>query len=141
MEVKSRFIPTLGYKDAKKAIKWLCEAFGFEEKVVYNTQDGKVSHAELVYKGNMVMLGSSDSGTAFSKLIKHPSEVGGFETQSNYIIIDEDDIDAHYENAKKHGAKIAIDLMAQDYGGKDYTCYDPEGHLWSFGSYDPWRAE
>ena len=139
MEARPRIIPTLGYKDAKKAIKWLCEAFDFEEKAVYDTEDGKVAHAELTYKGNMIMLGSSNSGSSFSKLIKHPEEIEGFETQSNYIIIDEDEIDAHYEKAKKHGAKIVIELTAQDYGGKDYSCYDLEGHLWSFGSYNPWK--
>ena len=139
METKSRFIPTLAYKDAKRAIKWLCDAFGFEEKVIYESEDGKVTHAELTYKGNMIMLGSSDSGTPFSKLIKHPEEIGGYETQSNYIIIDEDEIESHYDKARNHGAKMAMELTAQDYGGKDYTCYDLEGHLWSFGSYDPWK--
>ena len=26
----------------------------------------------------------------------------------------------------------------QDYGGRDYTCRDPEGYVWTFGTYDPW---
>jgi uncharacterized glyoxalase superfamily protein PhnB len=26
----------------------------------------------------------------------------------------------------------------QDYGGRVYSARDPEGHVWSFGSYDPW---
>ena len=26
----------------------------------------------------------------------------------------------------------------QDYGGRLYSCRDPEGNLWNFGSYDPW---
>ena len=29
----------------------------------------------------------------------------------------------------------------QIYGGRGYTCLDLEGHLWSFGSYDPWSDE
>ena len=37
--------------------------------------------------------------------------------------------------------KIVIELKAEDYGGKNYSCYDPEGHLWNFGSYDPWKTE
>lgn len=141
MEIKSRFIPCLGYQDAKKAIKWLCDAFDFKENAVYESDDGKIVHAQLTYKGNMIMLGSSDSDTPFSKLIKHPSEINGFVTQGPYVIIDEGDIDAHYEKAKNHGAKIAIDLRAEDYGGKNYSCYDLEGHLWNFGSYDPWKSE
>ena len=139
MEIKSRIIPALKYKDAKKAIQWLCDAFDFEENAVYESEDGKVAHAQLTYKGNMIMLGSSDGDSPYSKLIRQPEDIGGFETQSPYIIIDDDEIDAHYEKAKKHGAKMALGLEVQDYGGKNYTCYDPEGHLWSFGSYDPWK--
>jgi uncharacterized glyoxalase superfamily protein PhnB len=30
--------------------------------------------------------------------------------------------------------------VTQDYGGRDYTCKDPEGHVWTFGTYDPWAA-
>jgi uncharacterized glyoxalase superfamily protein PhnB len=32
-----------------------------------------------------------------------------------------------------------LDIKTQDYGGRDYTCRDPEGHIWSFGTYDPWQ--
>ena len=31
-----------------------------------------------------------------------------------------------------------IDIKDGDYGGRGFTCRDPEGHLWNFGSYDPW---
>jgi uncharacterized glyoxalase superfamily protein PhnB len=137
--LKNRFIPCLAYQDAGKAIDWLNQAFGFEKKMVYQMDDGKIAHAELTYKGNMIMLGSSDSGSDWSKLIKHPDEIGGFESQSPYIIIESNEIDNHYLRAKEHGARILIDLKEEDYGGKNYTCSDPEGHIWSFGSYDPWE--
>ncbi len=139
MQNNSLIIPCLTYKDAKAAIEWLCNAFGFEKKMVVETDDGKIGHAELTCNGIMIMLGSSDSGSEWSKLIRHPSDIAGFETQSPYIIVD--DPDAHYERAIKHGARIAIDIKAEDYGGKNYSCYDPEGHLWSFGSYNPWKSE
>jgi len=141
MDHKVRIIPSITYQDAKKAIKWLCEAFDFQEDAVYETQDGKVAHAQLTYRGNMIMLGSSDSGSEFSKLVKLPLEIEGFVTQSAYIIIDEEDIEIHYEKAKSHGAEILIELKSEDYGGKNYTCKDLEGHIWNFGSYDPWKKE
>jgi uncharacterized glyoxalase superfamily protein PhnB len=68
-----------------------------------------------------------------------PDEIGGRETQSACVIVE--DPDAHYARAKAAGAVIVDDLTAQDYGGKAYSCRDPEGHLWWFGSYDPWVAE
>jgi len=138
MDNKVRIIPSISYHDARKAIKWLCQAFGFNEDAVYETEEGKVAHAQLTYKGNMIMLGSSNSGSEFSKLTKHPSEIGGFVTQSPYIIVDDEEIEAHYQTARSHGAKILMELKSEDYGGKNYTCKDPEGHIWNFGSYDPW---
>lgn len=51
------------------------------------------------------------------------------------------DADAHYARAKAAGARIVIDIADQDYGGRGYACADPEGYLWWFGSYDPWRAD
>jgi uncharacterized glyoxalase superfamily protein PhnB len=36
------------------------------------------------------------------------------------------------------GAEIVMEVEDQDYGGRLYSCLDPEGHLWSFGTYDPW---
>jgi uncharacterized glyoxalase superfamily protein PhnB len=46
----------------------------------------------------------------------------------------------HNARAKAAGAEIVLDLKSQDYGGRDYTCRDLEGHAWTFGTYDPWAA-
>ena len=138
MDNKVRIIPSVSYQNAKVAIKWLCKAFDFKEHAVYETEDGNIAHAQLTYKGSMIMLGSIDSGSAYSKLIKHPSEIWGFVTQSPYIIIDDNEIEEHYNRAKSNGAEIILELKSEDYGGKNYTCKDLEGHIWNFGSYDPW---
>jgi uncharacterized glyoxalase superfamily protein PhnB len=57
-------------------------------------------------------------------------------TQGIYVVVDDDD--AHYARAKDAGAEIVIDIKTQDYGGRDYTARDLEGHVWTFGTYDPW---
>ena len=31
-----------------------------------------------------------------------------------------------------------IEIKDEDYGGRGFSCYDLEGHLWNFGTYDPW---
>ena len=64
-----------------------------------------------------------------------PQDAGG-STQAAYIVIDE--IEDHYRAAVESGARIVYELADQDYGGKLYSALDPEGHLWNFGSYDPW---
>ena len=56
-----------------------------------------------------------------------------------YVVVA--DAEAHYQKAKAGGAEIVLDLVEQSYGGKDYTCRDFEGYLWSFGTYNPWAEK
>ena len=130
----STMIPCLRYDDAAAAIEWLCRAFGFEKHLVVG-DDSIVHHAQLTFGNGMMMLGSKRDGE-YDKLVKQPSEIGGAETQTPYIIVD--DPDAHYKRAQAAGAEIVTEIADQDYGGRLYTCRDIEGHIWNFGSYDPW---
>jgi carbohydrate kinase (thermoresistant glucokinase family) len=128
-------IPCLRYRDALAAIEWLCRAFGFEKHAVY--ADGEtVHHAQLTFGNGMVMLGSADNRSAWGKRMVQPDEIGGRETQACYVIVA--DCPAHYARAKAAGAVIEDELETKDYGGSGYSCRDLEGHLWSFGDYDPW---
>ncbi|WP_282609949.1 VOC family protein [Pelagibius sp. Alg239-R121] len=133
-------IPTLRYRDAPSAIDWLCQAFGFEKHMVIPGEDGSIIHAQLTLGNGMIMLGSvrDEEQRDYDRLITQPDDVGGGNTQAAYIEIE--DIDAHYERAKAAGAKIVIDIADQDHGGRLYTCRDPEGHVWNFGSYNPWQS-
>jgi uncharacterized glyoxalase superfamily protein PhnB len=133
---KATVIPVLRYRDASAAIEWLCQTFGFEKNLVVPKEDGTIAHAQLSFGSGMIMLGSVlKNETAFGRLMKHP-EIGGAATQSLYIVVN--DADVVYARAKAGGAKIAIEIKDEDYGGRDFSCYDLEGHLWSFGTYDPW---
>lgn len=130
----STVIPCLRYRDAHAAIDWLCRTFGFERQLVVSGADG-VAHAQLTFAGGMVMLGSARPND-YGNLMRMPDEVGGA-TQSVYVVTP--DPDAIYNRTKAAGAKIEIDIRDEDYGGRGFTCRDLEGHVWSFGSYDPWR--
>ncbi len=134
---KVSVIPCLRYRDAPAAIDWLCSAFGFEKQAVYPNPDGTIAHAQLSFGNGMIMLGSVlENETEFGGLMKQPDQIGGFETQSAYVVVA--DADAIYTRAKAAGAQIVIDIKDEDYGGRGFTCRDPEGHIWSFGTYDPW---
>lgn len=134
---KATIIPVLRYRDAPAAIEWLCKVFGFEKHLVVPHQDGSVAHAQLSFGNGMIMLASvSKTNMTFDNLMKQPDELGGAQTQTTYVVVL--DVDAMYANAKAAGAKIATEIKDKDYGGRDFSCYDLEGHLWSFGSYDPW---
>jgi len=130
-------IPTVRYNDAAAAMAWLCEAFGFEKHLVVPGEDGTIAHAQLVFGNGMIMLGSAGDGE-FDGLQKPPSALGGAVSQSPYILVD--DADNHYARAVAAGAEIVMEIRDEDYGGREYSCRDPEGHVWNFGSYDPWAS-
>ena len=81
------------------------------------------------------MLGSALK-SEFDSLQKPPSALGEAVSQSSYIIVV--DADKHYARAVAAGAEIVMEIKDEDYGGRGYSCRDLEGHVWSFGSYDPW---
>ncbi|MEA2949357.1 MAG: hypothetical protein QOI40_4687 [Alphaproteobacteria bacterium] len=132
----STVVPALQYQDAPAAISFLCRAFGFEQKAVYKGEGGSIAHAELTLGNGMIMLGSAKE-TEYGRLLVRPRAVGGV-TMSVYVIVEDPDV--HFARAKAAGAEITREPVTQDYGGRDYTCKDPEGHVWTFGSYDPWAA-
>jgi uncharacterized glyoxalase superfamily protein PhnB len=111
--------PTLFARDARALIKFLVDAFGFEETVVYGDGD-LVHHAELAWPpGGGVMLGSAGTRT--------PG------TGHAYVVCD--DPDALYKRALAGGATVVRELTDTDYGSRDFAVLDPEGNQWSFGTY------
>lgn len=131
-------IPCLRYRNAPAAIEWLTQAFGFMPHQVVSNEDGTIAHAELRLESGMIMLGSVlQQETEYGRLIKQPDEIGGGVTQSIYVVVT--NVDSVYAKAKAAGARIVIEIKDEDYGGRDFTCYDLEGHLWTFGTYDPHR--
>lgn len=137
-KIGARLIPCLAYRDAHAAIAWLCEAFGFSVRAQYDDGNGGIAHAELVCGDVMIMLGSVNDGP-YGRHVLPPGETGGINSQGPYWVVE--DCDAHYARAMAAGAVVVIDIKDESYGGRGYTCRDPEGHLWSFGTYDPWDAQ
>jgi uncharacterized glyoxalase superfamily protein PhnB len=134
---RATIIPAMRYRDAPAAIEWLCKAFGFEKHLVVAGEGGTIAHAQLTLGHGMIMLGSLNDN-AFGRLMRQPDEVGG-ETQSVYVVVA--DADAVHARAKAAGAEMLIDIKTEDYGGRGFTCRDPQGHIWTVGSYDPWAAD
>ena len=132
----STIIPTLRYHDARAAIDWLCEAFGFQENLVVPGEEGAIRHAQLIFGNGMIMLGSVRDDEYGSKL-QTPRQSAGPGSQAPYIIVS--DADIHYHRAVAAGAEIVIEVQDADYGGRLYSCLDPEKNLWNFGTYDPWN--
>jgi uncharacterized glyoxalase superfamily protein PhnB len=140
MPVKPAIIPCLRYVDAPAAIDFLCRAFGFERYAVYpnDADPSRIEHAQLVREGQMIMLSSvADSDFSRDAPLTTAAKAGG-NTQTIYVVLD--DVDGHAARAQAEGADIFMQPADQDYGGRGYASRDPEGNVWSFGSYDPWGS-
>jgi uncharacterized glyoxalase superfamily protein PhnB len=119
--------PTFKCRDAHAEIEFLERAFGFERHAVHE-DGGQVQHAELRFGDGLIMLGDNQDSD-FAKLAPPPG------TGTVYIAVD--DVDALVERAREAGAEIVYGPKDQDYGSRDFTARDPEGNLWSFGTYRP----
>ncbi|AEW99753.1 VOC family protein [Streptantibioticus cattleyicolor] len=118
--------PVLRARDADALIRFLTDAFGFRETVRYGDGD-HVDHAELSWpEGGGVMLGSVRDDPADPC----PLAPGAF---GAYVVTA--DPDALCARARAAGAEITSPLHDTDYGSRDFSARDPEGNLWSFGTY------
>lgn len=138
MSALSSLTAVMRYRDVAAASDWLCAAFGFQKHFVANGQAGVVHYAQLIFGDAMLMLAPVRDST-LDKYMKQPDEIGGAETQTCYLLVS--DADAHYARAKASGAEIILDIQDDDFGGRSYACRDTEGHIWTFGTYDPWQGK
>lgn len=123
--------PILRYTDARAAIRWLSEAFGFKELFSVPQTGQFVRHAQLSLGTSLIMLGSSRDDEADLKI---PRELGAA-TQALYVYVP--DVDEHFERARLAGAEITSPLQETDFGSREYHVRDLEGHPWTFGTYLP----
>ncbi len=105
---RSTVIPAMRYRDAPAAIEFLCRVIGFEKHLVVPGADGKIAHAQLMLGGGMLMLGSADNGSDYGARIRQPDEIGGYETQSAYVVVA--DVDVVLARAEAEGWKIVIPI-------------------------------
>ena len=137
MPSRACLIPCLRYDDAPAAIGFLCEAFGFTRHAVHPCSDhpGRIVHAELRHGDAMLMLASADPSSFADAAGLLTARAAGGVTQTLYLVVE--DVDGHAERARAAGADIFMPPVANDYGGRGYSARDPEGNVWSVGSYDP----
>jgi uncharacterized glyoxalase superfamily protein PhnB len=123
--------PALRYDDAHKAIDFLVNAFGFERHAVFDGPNNTVAHAELRMGASAVAINSATAAD--------PASPWTNVRQGLYVVLK--DVNAHYDRASAAGADVVRLPVDMDYGSREYTVRDPEGHLWSFGTYDMAAAD
>ena len=123
-------IPSLRYDDAPAAIAWLREIFGMTEHFVAPGEDGRIDHAQLEWRGSLIMLGSVDpkSDVWYDLSHRHGSVNLTAESAAQ--------VDEIYARAQAAGATVMQPLEDTSYGSHAFTLADPEGNLWYLGTYD-----
>ena len=121
--------PILTYRDGRAAIAFLGKAFGLEERAVYAREDDPsvIEHAELRWPlGGGIMFGTAGKDET-------PFGVRAAGNDAVYLVCE--DPDALFARATAAGAEVVRDLYDEDFGSRGFTVRDPEGNLWSFGTY------
>src|SRR5688572_33452633 len=101
-QASQRIVPYLLYSDAPAAIDFLCKAFGFTEDFRYPMPDGKIGHAQLGYKGSMVMLASVWQEGGFASPLDLPAV-------HSQIYCSVGDAEGHYESSQRAVATISAE--------------------------------
>jgi uncharacterized glyoxalase superfamily protein PhnB len=104
-------IPELAYPDVVKAAAWLCDAFGFQERL--RIADHRV---QLTFgQGAVIVI-----------------ERNGDQEAGSSVLVRVEDVDRHHDRAVKQGARILRPPTDYPYGERQYTAQDPGGHVWTF---------
>ena len=130
--VKNRSVPTdhilphVYYENLADALAWLTSVFGFVEDYHFNLPDGQL-HGVMIHKGNAwVMLKNS------GRTMTSPSKLG-LQTQSLMVFVN--NVDEHYRNSISSGARILEEIFNTEYGERQYSAQDLEGHVWTFSEH------
>jgi uncharacterized glyoxalase superfamily protein PhnB len=121
---RATVVPILVYEDAGKAIEWLCGAFGFAERLRAE-RNGVVTHAQLAVGEGAIMLGRQGGEYRAPR----PGEV------HQYVAVTVQDVDSHFEHARRFGARIVDPPANKPFGERQYTAEDREGHRWTFSQH------
>jgi uncharacterized glyoxalase superfamily protein PhnB len=129
--IRQTVYPSLAYEDAERAIEWLTQAFGFELTLSVPGVGGGILHAELhTPEGDSILVLSTKHST---RRDRSPRSLGGT-AQSVYVATQ--DPDSLHDRAARAGADVFNPPRDTDHG-REFCCLDPEGHIWTFGTYAP----
>jgi len=115
-------VPVLVYEDVAKAIDWLRRAFGFRERLRAAGHEGRIVHAQLSIGDEAVMIGAS--GAEFRP--PRTNEV------NQYVLVHVEDVERHFEHAKRFGCKIVRPPTDMPFGERVYSAEDLAGYRWAF---------
>jgi uncharacterized glyoxalase superfamily protein PhnB len=108
-------IPELPYPNVPKTVKWLCDTFGFVERLRIGDHRTQLTFAE-----GSIIVTKRQSGP-------NSSLAGGCT-----VMVRLSDIDRHFERVEQSTAQIIQPPTDFPYGERQYVVEDPGGHRWVF---------
>ena len=127
MAKASSVLPALFYDDPNAALDWLAKAFGFELRLSYTNDAGRVAYAEVELGDGIVAVRQARGHSPHDA---SPRAAGGVNTA--HVAVAVPDVDAHCAQAQRAGARVLEPLTDKFYGLRAYTVEDCEGHRWTF---------
>jgi uncharacterized glyoxalase superfamily protein PhnB len=127
---KAKLFPTLRYQDTEQAVRWLCDTFGFQCHFIAE-DGGIVVHAQLRVGDDLIFIGPDRVDDPYG--LHSPKALNG--TNQCVCVAISEDIDRHCAQTRQMGGQIVAEPHDTPYGAREYSCRDPEGHIWCFGSY------
>jgi uncharacterized glyoxalase superfamily protein PhnB len=110
-------IPVLVYPDVRAAAAWLTAAFGFVETV----RIGEAHRAQMRVGSDGALIVADVRGE------QQPPTAG---VVTHVVKVRVDDVDARFERARSHGARVVQEPTEYDYGERECTLEDLAGHRW-----------
>jgi MerR family transcriptional regulator, thiopeptide resistance regulator len=127
MPTIERVIPLLAYRDIAAAHDFLVHAFGFASGGVHRTPEGQAVHGEVRAGSATIFLHAA----AAEHRLESPL---GADVANSGLLVQVDDVDAHFRHARAAGARIDSEPVDQPYGQREYGARDLEGHRWWFSA-------
>jgi PhnB protein len=119
-----RMIPCLSVRNAADALAFYCRAFGFEETMRLDMDDGRVGHAELALGDVRIFLADEFPELDFMG----PASRGGTTVT---LVLYVKDVHAAAAAATEAGATLEGEVKDELYGERTARLRDPFGHRWS----------
>ncbi|MCC6245100.1 MAG: glyoxalase [Gemmatimonadaceae bacterium] len=130
MSLAPKLYVCLSYRDPDAAIEFLTRAFGFTEHFVVRNEEGRAEHTQLAFGDEIIMLGRAKQELGWVSPLDLPAVNA---TVCCYVA----DPDALHIRATNEGAVTVRAPYDTDYGARECSVRDVEGHQWHFSTYRP----
>jgi uncharacterized glyoxalase superfamily protein PhnB len=126
--------PSVVYDDPQRGIKWLTEVLGLRLKSLYKTPDGGIAFVELVWRTGIVFVSGRPP-------VDNPWSKTGVASIA-LVAEDADAVGKSYEHARSMVADVVREINvartpAFPDGSTQFDLRDPEGNLWTIGTFQP----